>query len=68
MQPAVDPASVPAPWAHLPAETQKAIQIAIAEAFAAWLDDEVAARKRRIPTSQMGSAGSQVPGASTTPL
>lgn len=34
-----------APWAHLPAEEQRAIQIALAKGIAQWLRDEVAARK-----------------------
>lgn len=62
------PDTSPAPWAHLPEATQEAIELAIAEAFVAWIDRE-AAKLRPMNQSQKGNAdGVLSAGVSTTTL
>lgn len=40
--------ATPAPWADLPTDAQDAMQIALAEALAAWLDAQTAALRLAI--------------------
>ena len=70
MKPAPNPTPnpTPPPWAHLPAAEQEAIELALAQAFVAWLDDESAALERRTPMPHTRDAGGQIAGVSTASL